>query len=263
MPEDLVLIKFGGSLITDKSKICLEKIDVIEQLCTMAKNIISMGKKLVIVHGAGSFGHIKAKKSNLFEGKNINNYESQLLSIKEVRRDMLSLNEIILDSLKKQNLSAESYIPHKEGKGDGINYIFSNKIDDLLNSNTIPVTYGDVVDTADTKEFGILSGDDICELLTRKLNVSHVVFAIDGADGIVDDPNLENGGNLIKNYSIEHRVVLNKVKNDVTGGMDLKIKRGYNCFKHGSRVSIINGKKTQMIINAIKGIDYIGTEFVN
>ena len=262
MPEDLVLIKFGGSLITDKSKVCSEKMDVIEKLSSMSAKIISKGRKLIIVHGAGGFGHIKAKKWKLFEGKDDQIYASQLKAIKEVRNDMRYLNQIIIESLKKNSLVAEPYIPHEEGFGVGINYRFSSKINVLLNSNIIPVIYGDVVDTDNSEEFGILSGDDVCEILARKLNLSHVIFAIDGADGILDNPNLNSGGKLLKTYSSGDPVALNETKFDVTGGMGLKIKRGVNCFNLGSRVSIVNGNETEMIINAIEGESYKGTEFV-
>ena len=262
MPEEVVLIKFGGSLITNKSKVCSERIDIIDKLAKLCVNITSLNKKLIIVHGAGSFGHIKAKELKIFEGKIISIYEKQILGIEEIRSDMLSLNEKIIDMMLKYRLKPETYIPHLEGKGSGMNYVFSNKIDEIIKSNKIPVIYGDVVDIDGDKEFGILSGDDICEILCKRLKISHVIFAIDGADGIIDNPNSKSGGKLIKQFSSHHPVVVKKLEFDVTGGMNLKIKRGVNCFRQGSRVSIINGNNTEMILKAVMGVEYLGTEFI-
>ena len=53
-----------------------------------------------------------------------------------------------------------------------------------------------------------------------------------------------------------------KIPNDVTGGMSLKLKRAINCHNTGSRVSIINGNNVEMILKAIRGEEYIGTEFL-
>lgn len=262
MPDDLVLIKFGGSLITEKSIIRTARMVAINRLVKMCSEIISLGKKLIIVHGAGSFGHIKAKELKIFEGKDDILYKKQLLGIEEIRNDMMTLNQKIVDAMKNNKLEPETYTPHKEGKGSGLNYIFSEKIDMILKLNKIPVVYGDVVDLDNSKEFGILSGDDICEILSKRFTISHIIFAIDGADGIIDNPDSDDGGKLIENFSFDDEVIVKELEFDVTGGMNLKIMRGINCFKQGSRVSIINGNDTEMIINAIKGLNYRGTEFI-
>lgn len=260
MPPELVLIKFGGSLITNKSEVCSPKLKVIENISLVSSEIIRSGRKLIIVHGAGSFGHIKAKKWGLANGINPDAKLKQSLALDEVRKDMEKLNKLVVSSLSNHSIDAIPYSPHKNGTGIGSDYKFTKKFDEILNLNKTPVVYGDVVDTNCKKKFGILSGDDICELLTRRLKPSHVIFAIDGADGIMDDPDLPNGGNLISEYYIGKEVITKKVPNDVTGGMDLKIKRASNCVKLGSRVSIINGNNTKMIQNAINGVEYLGTE---
>ena len=261
MAGDLIIIKFGGSLITNKSKLCSPRTEIIEKTCAMVSEIIKLGKKVIIVHGAGSFGHIKAKKWKIFEGMD-SNIKNQLEGVHEVREDMKILNNLIVSMLNNYSIDAKSYPPHQYGGGEGMDYKFSKDIDEFINSNIIPVVYGDVVETYTEKGFGILSGDDICEILTNRYKPKHVIFAIDGAEGIIDNPNDVEGGNLIEKYVVGTEVVMNKVENDVTGGMELKIMRATNCFKMGSRVSIINGNNPQMIMNAILGKGYTGTEFV-
>ena len=61
-----VVIKWGGGLITHKDQLCTVKLEIIRSLAEVCSKI---SKKLVIVHGAGSFGHLKAKKYRLAEGR--------------------------------------------------------------------------------------------------------------------------------------------------------------------------------------------------
>ena len=102
-----VVIKWGGGLITHKDQLCTINQTVIDQL---AKVCSQSGKKLVIVHGAGSFGHMKAKKYRLSEGR-IEGLE-QDDAVEEVRSDMIKLNQSVVNSLQSHGLSVKSYPPH-------------------------------------------------------------------------------------------------------------------------------------------------------
>jgi len=54
----MYLIKFGGSVITEKSnRDAVFKKSIMDKL---AKSLASAGKEYIIVHGAGSFGHVLA-----------------------------------------------------------------------------------------------------------------------------------------------------------------------------------------------------------
>ena len=55
-----VVIKWGGGLITFKDQLCTVNQEVIDELAEVCSKT---DKRLVIVHGAGSFGHMKAKSS--------------------------------------------------------------------------------------------------------------------------------------------------------------------------------------------------------
>ena len=61
----MFILKLGGSVITDKNKECSFKKQVMNNL---AKNIKNANKQIILIHGAGSFGHIQAKKFRLNEG---------------------------------------------------------------------------------------------------------------------------------------------------------------------------------------------------
>jgi isopentenyl phosphate kinase len=61
----MFIIKIGGSVITNKAIQDSFKKDVLDNL---AQQIKKSKKDIIIVHGAGSFGHILAKKYNLNQG---------------------------------------------------------------------------------------------------------------------------------------------------------------------------------------------------
>jgi isopentenyl phosphate kinase len=63
--SELVLLKLGGSVITDKTRPFTARLDVIERLAAEIKNALTDrgdDLRLIIGHGAGSFGHEAAAK---------------------------------------------------------------------------------------------------------------------------------------------------------------------------------------------------------
>ena len=58
----MIIVKLGGSIITDKAEYRKFRADTVDRL---AGEIVSSGKQVIIVHGAGSFGHILAKEHSL------------------------------------------------------------------------------------------------------------------------------------------------------------------------------------------------------
>ena len=131
-----VVIKWGGGLITHKDKLCTINQNVIDALADVCKN---SSKRLVIVHGAGSFGHMKAKQFRLAEGR-VEGL-SQDGAVSEVRNDMLELNQKVVSSLESRGLDVRSFPPHQWAKGIGPNFSGELPIHD-----GVTVVYGDVVD---------------------------------------------------------------------------------------------------------------------
>ena len=63
-----IVVKFGGALITKKDEQSVANTQIIRNLCSVIKSITEEGIQVIIVHGAGSFGHLKAKRWRLNEG---------------------------------------------------------------------------------------------------------------------------------------------------------------------------------------------------
>ena len=68
--KGLLVIKLGGSLLTDKLTAYKLRESVLKAVAVEIKECIDLGliKSLVIVHGVGSFGHPPVLKYNLHKG---------------------------------------------------------------------------------------------------------------------------------------------------------------------------------------------------
>ena len=112
----MFIIKLGGSVITDKSKKYSFRKEVADNL---SKAIKKSNKKVIIVHGAGSFGHILAKKYELNSGhKN----DRQLRGFSLTHTMVQKLNTMVLDSLHNNGIDAVSISPHSVLKLDAVSY---------------------------------------------------------------------------------------------------------------------------------------------
>lgn len=251
----IVILKWGGGLITYKEKICEANYEIIDSL---ANTCFKSRKRLVVVHGAGSFGHLKSKEFRLSEG-NIDGFEQEN-GVRQVREDMLLLNSIVVSSLEKYGLSVKSFPPHTWAKGTGPNFA-----GDLPFHEGITVVYGDVVDD-DEQEFGILSGDDLMvRYAVESENVERVIFAMGGVDGILRvPPDRAKDDDLIEEWSQnmqfegEHESDI-----DVTGGIGLKASRASMIANTGKEVLFINGEISERVFSAIMGKRVIGTRIVS
>ena len=250
-----VVIKWGGGLITHKDQLCTVNLDVIDSL---AKACSKSTKKLVIVHGAGSFGHMVAKKFRLAEGRVVGLDQDE--AIERVRKDMIELNNHVLSSLKKYGLDAKTYSPHLWATGTG-----PGSKGELPVFDGVTVVYGDVVKDLEN-DFGILSGDDIMLRYSTELpDVERAVFAIGGVDGILRVPPSKAGPeDLIETWSPdmefegEHAAEI-----DVTGGIGLKAARGAMISQKGVAVQIINGEYSDRVLAALEGESVLGTKIVS
>ena len=265
---EVVVIKFGGGLITNKSQMCTPEINIIDDLVGVVANCLQQGLEVIVVHGAGSFGHLRAKHWRLNEGLIANHdfspqddCESQIEAVSIVRKEMLTLNSIIKKSFAVKGISTISHPPHKWVRNTGSNFS-GNIVDRFDSSKEVVITFGDVVD-CDVGGFGILSGDDLVVRICQDVpNVSRLIFAVKGVDGILRrPPELATADDLIDKWSpnvefsgVHHSDI------DVTGGIGLKATRGAEVAAMGIDVFIINGENSQRLLDACTGVPTIGTQ---
>ena len=65
--SEVIILKLGGSLLTDKETPLSIREEVLER---SIKQIIESKKSIILIHGGGSFGHPTAKKYQISQGFN-------------------------------------------------------------------------------------------------------------------------------------------------------------------------------------------------
>ncbi|MDE1866682.1 MAG: gamma-glutamyl kinase [Thaumarchaeota archaeon] len=242
----MILLKLGGSVITNKQKPLTPNVSAIKQI---ASHLRKIKEPYMIVHGGGSFGHYWSVKYDMHTKPE--KYSTKGVSV--VKNSMVELNRLVLQSFFQANLKPYCLPP--------TDFIFGNKpvikkikeIPKIANTGLVPISYGDVMWFGKNK-FYILSGDRIIGMLTKILKPRLAIF-VTNVDGVYSDIKTKK---LIREMTTE-RPTTTDVKMDVTGGMNRKIKEAMSMSKNGTSVFFVNGRIPQRIVNAINGKGFEGT----
>jgi len=256
----MIIIKIGGSVITDKSKENSFKQKTMDKLSEVIKKSKS---EILLVHGAGSYGHILAKKHSLNNGyKNKN----QILGFSQTHMMVQKLNTMVLESLQKNGINAVSIPPHStlilnDHCLDEINYDIFEK---YLKTGFTPVCFGDVV--LDKKlGFSICSGDLLVEIFAERFKPEKVVFVIDEDGLYTSNPKEDKHAKLLNKTTVEEFQKLTTkidLHADVTGGMAGKINTIKNISKIGVDTFLVNGNKPDRLYQVLTGQNTLCTHVV-
>lgn len=227
MLAGLIIFKIGGSVITDKNRYRSFKKDV----CGKIIDVISaFDNEIIITHGAGSFGHILAKKYG-FPG---DISDKNLRGVSEIHADVLRLNLFLTDLMIDRGLRPIQIPPVVQSNGKHIQTVPFKK---FLAEGFAPVSFGDIVPKQGFAH--IISADDIVLDLAKTFHPDKVIFFSD-VDGIFDrDPKTSDDATLVRN--LDEQISYSDVTNDVTGGMKGKVGKIKMIRKYSNTVCILNG----------------------
>lgn len=266
MSKELIIIKLGGSVVTDKqSNIAKPNLSAIKSLSQeLAQIYLEKKYKIILVHGAGSFAHPLVKKFNIHKGMKT---PEQIYGFCLACKGMLDLNLFILNQLLKNSLPAvslspRSFVQQSAGKFNGFD---TTLIDIYLKNDQIPLLFGDMV-LDDRWGCSVLSGDTIVSYLAKKFGASKVIFLSD-VDGIFDsDPKKNPNAKLIEEVNNDNLAAVIKgltVNNihDVTGEMKKKIIEIKNSLSE-IEVVICNGLKVSRLSQALLKKKFLGSRIL-
>jgi len=263
--DRLFLVKFGGSLITDKTKPYTPRLDVIKRLIMEIKDAVSEGVKLILGHGGGSFPHVSATKYQTHKGF-IN--EDSVYGMAVVHNDAMKLNKIIMDELLNAGIKAFPIQPSSIAIAENsrIKEMYIKPLKILLKYGVIPVVYGDVgVDLK--KGCCIMSTEEILRYLALKLKDEYDLFIVmcEVVDGVyTEDPLKRPDAEFIEEISSKNIDEVKKYLSsshgiDVTGGMLHKVNILFELAKEGINSIIINGLVENNLKNVLTGKPVRGT----
>ncbi len=254
--RELIILKLGGSLLTDKNQPNSIRFDILKQV---VQQIIDAHERLIVIHGGGSFGHPLAKMYNIFNGIN-NTIPKQILGLTETHQAMNKFNSFIINAfLEKKyptlSIQTSSLFIQESHK------ILTRSIDIIetaLDLNILPILYGDII-LDKSGSFSIISGDQIIFQLCKNLksyHISKVIFAME-IDGIyLNDKDSDGNYKLAENIYADQLDDLNLAdlgqKIDVTGGIKGKIESIKKVVVHNIPVQLVNGLKEGYILKALK-----------
>jgi isopentenyl phosphate kinase len=261
--KNLILVKLGGSLITDKTKPFTLRLDIIKRLAREIHEARKKKKmKLIIGHGGGSFPHKPAKDYKTNRG--ITNKMSYK-GISLVQDAASRLNRIIVKSLIEAGENAIS-VQLSAGliaENGRIKEWYLQPIKEILKYNLLPVPYGDVALDIE-KGCCIISTEEILNYLARKFGSKRIILA-GITDGVFDkDPQKFPDAKLIPeinsgNYKRVKKCLTESAGIDITGGMLHKVERMWELAEIGAEIEIINGEKKGNLKKALLGEKGLGT----
>lgn len=248
-------MKLGGSVITDKSRYATPRL---EDLVRLAQEIAASGERVVVVHGAGSYGHVLAKEHGLAKGDD--GSAAQRVAFGRVLADVRELQGLVVRALCDAGLAA---VPHSTfdlarlTAGELATFAYA-PVHDTLASGFTPVLGGDgALDAA--RGFGICSGDVLMAELARAVRPSRAIFVTD-VDGIYDRDPSEAGARLLPRIDLrtDVRTTESRVP-DITGAMMGKLKRAREVARAGVPVHVVNGRAPGRLAAALVGGAVTGT----
>jgi isopentenyl phosphate kinase len=244
--SEIVILKIGGSVLTDKNKVSAPRPD---EIARMAREI-SDGKntKLVLIHGAGSFGHHQAKEYRLKDGLN----DMSIKGILPTHNAVKALNKMILDALHINGVDSLPVHPLsscvlRDGR---IEHMCVEAIELMLEHDIVPVLHGDVAMDA-TRGEDILSGDQLVGYLARALNAKRVGIGTN-VDGVYDEQQQVIRSITPASFETIKKALTGSSGVDVTGGMYGKIMELMKLADAGIPSQVFNAETPGNITGFLK-----------
>lgn len=222
--SERLLLKLGGSVITDKNADCVINH---KQLSLVTSAISRAGiRDIVIIHGAGSCGHPEAKRYRLDQGAVAGQTDGIYITHRAVSR----LNDAVVESLRLAGIAAAGIHPFHAAVADkGRLLSFECRhLEKMLMLEMVPVIHGDVVMDL-SRGACIVSGDQLVRYLAVALGINRVGLATD-VPGVLD------GGQVVPVITLAMAPALqigSSMHTDVTGGMRGKMNELLGLAKAG------------------------------
>lgn len=275
MTKEIVLLKLGGSLITDKDTPYTPRLDKLKELALEIKTVLDSRPDLLLIlgHGSGSFGHVAAKKYGTRDGipaqsgvpaaEDGGTSKEYWKGFAEVRFQAAELNRFVTEALFNAGVPAISFPPSSSMVSNDRKVIHHNvlAIRRALDVRLLPVVYGDVV--FDEKLGGtILSTEDVFTFLVEQFSPSRILLAGIEAGVWEDFPARTRLLKQIQlsDYEKMRAGIGGSASTDVTGGMKAKVEEMLALIQKtkGLTAQIFSAQESGFVERALRG-ENVGT----
>ena len=254
----MIVIKLGGAAITDKARVSVIK----RKTIAATARVLANHRDYLLVHGAGSFGHVPVNKYNLVGPIRS---QRQLIGYAKTKASLLKLESEVVSILAEQHIpvapvAASSCLIADRGRIVSQNFEI---ISSMLKLGLVPYIGGDIVQDISLGA-SVVSGDQIAVNLAMAFHARTIIFGTD-VDGLFTaDPKLDHKAKLILTLDI---VKLQEWAEkagpanvpDATGGMRGKLTEILPAVRAGIKVMMINLDHPERLQRAIVGKPVNGT----
>jgi isopentenyl phosphate kinase len=219
---DVILLKLGGSLITDKTRPETPRREVIGRLAgEIARATAGASFSLVVAHGSGSYGHVAARRHGIGQGPLS---AEQLAGACHTQERAAVLHHIVVAALIEAGARAFSLAPSScvVAAGGQPVEISLEPLLLALERGLLPVLYGDVVLD---REWGasICSTERLFRLLAPRLQSSGLCIRralwLGETDGLWDAAGRTVPRVTAATFAAAQEAIGAAAGTDVTGGM--------------------------------------------
>jgi isopentenyl phosphate kinase len=239
----VVLIKLGGSLITDKTTAYTPYPQVIARLAGEIRQALDAAPnlKLIIGHGSGSFGHWAAKPHGTRTGVRT---PAQWRGYAQVAAAAARLHRIVADALLEADVPVLSAPPSASARCHDytLEYLDTRPIRAALTQGLVPLVYGDVA-MDDVRGGTIVSTEDIFVFLANdladdaKLYPSRILL-LGETPGVLDHDGAVIPHIAPPDLPTLRRMLAGSAGVDVTGGMADKVARMIELVQRHPETSV-------------------------
>lgn len=275
-PSVTCIIKLGGAALTIKDTFETLNSAILEVAAAQIEQLLASNQTIIIVHGAGSFGHFQAAQAGLAQGG------GTPLDFSETRLSVTKLNHLVVTALTKRGIPAVGVSPvgawrcrNRAVVADGCSHVAA-----LLSQGFVPVLHGDAVFDESLK-YTILGGDPIMARLCQIFRPHRAVF-MTNVEGVFDrPPNIEGARRLravlVDRNSLDvwegvtvdgekvREIETSELAHDTTGGVKAKVAEAAGVVAAGTPVRVVQaGTPAALQACELQELpeDWIGTEII-
>jgi isopentenyl phosphate kinase len=229
-------------VITDKSVAFKANYRSIHRI---AIELAAIRGRLVLLNGAGSFGHIPVKRWGLDQGFS----RKTTRSFAETKLQLLRLQEILLSILCSHGIPAVPFNPSSfmMARSGRLYRVDTDALCAFLDLGLVPLFGGDLVPDLD-QGWRVVSADQMASWIAPRIGASVIIYGTD-VDGVyTSDPKVRGDARLMETISSRDiRKLAGSIRGsrtpDVTAGMRGKLLEAQAATKRGVEVVVMNLRK--------------------
>jgi isopentenyl phosphate kinase len=259
LETNLVYVKLGGSLITDKTQPETPRQDVISRLADEIRQALEVRPDLSLLlgHGSGSFGHWVASQYGTRDGVR---GPLSWVGYARVAASAARLNRIVTDKLLDAGVPALAVRPSSSARcRDGaLVRLDTGPIQRALEEKLVPLVHGDVA-LDEIRGGTIISTEEILAFLADWIRPARILLLGEMAGVLIRDARAENQeGQVVPLITPENiDAVADSLGGsrgrDVTGGMVSKVRQMLELVQRhpGLRVHILSGLEPGLLSHVL------------